>query len=73
MSELIASNLIAWELTERRMIQELVLSILLESFVFAPGSKEIYWAMSTLSQPGIAGSTSTYPELPLKISLVDRK
>lgn len=52
------------------MLAELVLSILLETFVFAPGSQKIFWAMSSLSQPVLADSDSTYPVLPLKVGFV---
>lgn len=49
---------------------ELVLSILLETFVFSPGTRKIFWAMSTLAQPVLADSNSSYPHLPLKVSFV---
>lgn len=50
---------------------ELVLSILLETFVFAPGSQEVYWAMGGLQSPVIKGSSDITPRLPLKVSFVN--
>lgn len=48
---------------------ELVISILLEAFVFEPGSKEIYWNMGILQSPVLKGSSDERPQLPLRISL----
>jgi len=52
------------------MEMKLVLSILLETFVISPGSKEIYWNMSGLQSPVVKGSTDNTPTLPLKVSFV---
>ncbi|KLO16320.1 cytochrome P450 [Schizopora paradoxa] len=49
---------------------KLALSILLETFVFSPGSKEIDWMMAGLQSPVIKGSDDITPQLPLKLSLV---
>lgn len=48
---------------------ELVLSILLETFIFSPGSKQISWAMSNVVGPYVRGEEKT--QLPLKVSLVE--
>ncbi|KAH8119663.1 cytochrome P450 [Phellopilus nigrolimitatus] len=53
------------------MEMKMVLSILLETFVFSPSSKDVFWAMSFLQSPVIKGSTSLAPELPLKVSFVE--
>ncbi|PAV20282.1 cytochrome P450 [Pyrrhoderma noxium] len=50
------------------MEMKLVLSVLLETFSFSPGSKEIFWAMSFLQSPVLKGETGLSPQLPLKIS-----
>ena len=49
----------------------MVLSILLETFVFKPG-KEINWAMAGLAAPIPKGQSESdfYPSLPLRVSLV---
>lgn len=52
-------------------IAELVLSILLESFVFSPGTKDIYWNMSGLAAPSIKGTKLGRPVMPLKLTLVE--
>jgi len=49
---------------------KLALSILLETFVFSPGSKEIEWMMAGLQSPVIKGSNDITPQLPLKLSFV---
>ncbi|KAI5118019.1 hypothetical protein M0805_003456 [Coniferiporia weirii] len=48
---------------------KMVLSLLLEKFIFSPGP-EIYWAMATQASPVVKGQTGTFPQLPLKMSLV---
>lgn len=49
---------------------ELVLSILLESFIFSPSSKEIVWNMRGLASPTIKGSKQDRPVMPMKLTLV---
>ena len=50
---------------------EVMLSILLESFKFEPGSKEIFWATAMMSSPTIKGSNDISPQLPLKVNLLE--
>ena len=50
--------------------KELVLSVLLEKFVFSPGSREIQWYTTTITTPGVKGSKDTSPQLPLNVSFV---
>jgi len=50
---------------------KLVLSVLLEAFIFFPGSKEICWNMSTFQTPTIKDSDDTTPQLPLRVSLIE--
>ena len=52
----------------------MVLSILLETFVFKP-SKEINWAMAALASPIPEGQSDgdLYPSLPIRLSLVNGK
>ena len=45
--------------------------MLLEMFVFKPGSHEIYWNMGGLQTPVIKGSTDHAPQLPMDISFVE--
>lgn len=52
---------------------ELVLSVLLETFVFSPSSKDIFWAMSFLQSPVLKGAKSLSPQLPLKLSFVEQQ
>lgn len=47
---------------------KLALSVLLETFVFSPGSKEIEWMMAGLQSPVVKGSDDITPQLPLKVS-----
>ena len=47
---------------------ELVLSILLEAFVFSPGSREIYWYSTNIASPGVKGEGHEVPRLPLNLS-----
>jgi len=51
--------------------EELVLSMLLETFVFSPGSKEIYWNMGGLQSPVTKDSQDNAPQLPLKVTFVE--
>ncbi|KAH8109751.1 cytochrome P450 [Phellopilus nigrolimitatus] len=51
------------------MEMKMVLSILLEALVFAPGP-DIFWAMSMQASPVLKGQSGLYPQLPLKVSLV---
>ncbi|KAH8115664.1 cytochrome P450 [Phellopilus nigrolimitatus] len=51
---------------------KLVLSVLLERFVFAPGP-EINWEMSGLHSPILKNSEDRSPQLPLKVTLVGNK
>ncbi|KAH8114788.1 cytochrome P450 [Phellopilus nigrolimitatus] len=53
------------------MEMKLVLSILLESFIFEPGP-DIFWAMNFLQSPVLKDSDKVVPQLPLKVKLVDR-
>ncbi|KAH8119691.1 cytochrome P450 [Phellopilus nigrolimitatus] len=53
------------------MEMKMVLSVLLETFIFSPSSKDIFWAMSFLQSPVIKGATSLSPQLPLKVSFVE--
>ena len=49
---------------------ELVLSVLLETFKFSPGSREIQWGMNAIYTPHVVGSEDTTPRLPLNVSFV---
>jgi len=49
---------------------KLVLATLLETFEFAPSSKEVYWMMSTLSVPVLENSEDRSVQLPLKVTFV---
>jgi len=51
---------------------KLALSVLLESFIFSPASCEIEWMMAVLQWPSIKGSEDKTPQLPLKLSLVNK-
>ena len=53
-----------------RFFSELVLSVLLETFVFSPGSQEIYWNMGGLQSPVVKGSTDITPRLPMNVAFV---
>ncbi len=55
-------------LVEKLYCVELALSVLLETFVFSPGSKEIEWMMAGLQSPVVKGSDDITPQLPLKVS-----
>ena len=57
--------------TALTLVTELALSVLLETFVFSPGSREIEWMMAGLNSPVIKGSDDITPQLPLKLSFVD--
>jgi len=52
------------------MEMKLVLSILLEKFVFHPGQKEIYWNMGGVANPIVKDSGTNYPQMPLKVTFV---
>lgn len=49
---------------------ELVLSVLLESFIFSPGTKEIEWVMRGLATPIIKDSGDARRTMPMKLALV---
>ncbi|KAH8115673.1 cytochrome P450, partial [Phellopilus nigrolimitatus] len=51
---------------------KLVLSVLLENFIFAPGP-DINWEMGTLHSPVVRNSENKSPQLPLKVTLVNNK
>jgi hypothetical protein len=51
-------------------LSELVLSVLLEKFVFSPGSKEIYWNMTGINTPVVKGVDDLSPQLPLNVAFV---
>lgn len=52
---------------------EMVLSVLLETFIFKPGP-EIRWAMASLAAPIRAGQDekNLYPSLPIRLELVEK-
>ena len=50
-------------------LQEVVLSLLIESFEFAPSEKEIFWQMSNIVSPTVVGG-GTKPQLPIMVKLV---
>ena len=50
-------------------LQEVVLSLLIESFEFAPSEKEIFWQMSNIVSPTVVGGESK-PQLPIMVKLV---
>ena len=52
---------------------ELILAVLLEGFIFSPGSKDITWYMNAIASPAVKGSEDASPRLPLNISLVKEK
>lgn len=47
----------------------MVLSILLESFVFEPGS-EVFWEFGFINVPVAKGTGDGMPRLPMKVSLL---
>ena len=49
-------------------LQEVVLSLLIESFEFTPSEKEIFWQMSNIVSPTVVGGTK--PQLPIMVKLV---
>ena len=49
---------------------EMVLSVLLEAFIFEPGPP-VRWEMGIITVPRLIGSTSKVPQLPLKIRAVN--
>ncbi|KAI5116489.1 hypothetical protein M0805_000623 [Coniferiporia weirii] len=51
------------------MEMKMVLSILLEAFVFEPGP-DIFWELGLISTPAAEGTKDGMPRLPLKVSLV---
>lgn len=50
----------------------MVLSVLLETFVFKPGP-DIFWVMSALAAPIPVGQKDIYPRLPIRLSLVEQE
>jgi hypothetical protein len=50
-------------------VTEIVLSLLIESFRFAPPNKEIYWQMTTIATPTVVGEGGKV-QLPLLVSKV---
>lgn len=51
-------------------LTELVLSVLLEMFIFSPGTKDIEWIMSGLATPIIKDSGDARRTMPMKLALV---
>lgn len=51
-------------------LTELVLSILLETFVFSPGNQEVHWILQGLQTPVAKDSPDNTPSLPLKVTFV---
>lgn len=49
---------------------ELVLSVLLESFIFSPGTQEIEWVMRGIAAPTTKNSLDAKRTMPLKVALV---
>lgn len=49
---------------------ELVLSVLLESFIFSPGTQEIEWVMRGIAAPTTKNSLDDRRTMPLKLALV---
>lgn len=49
---------------------ELVLSVLLESFIFSPGTQEIEWVMRGIAAPITKNSLDAKRTMPLKVALV---
>ena len=47
---------------------EVVLSVLVETFHFAPSTKEIFWRMHVISNPN-TDPVGVNPTLPLEVSL----
>lgn len=47
----------------------MVLSVLVESFIFEPG-KEVAWDMKFIAVPREVGTTDDKPRLPLKVKVV---
>ena len=47
-------------------IPELVLSVLVEAFIFKPGV-EVSWDMGVVSSPRVKDSTDIMPSLPMKV------
>lgn len=70
-AEYVDSYIYRWLVNDVDPLLELVLSILVEKFVFHPGDKEIYWNMGGVANPVIKDSATNYPELPLKMIFVE--
>lgn len=49
---------------------EIMVSMLVEKFVFEPSDKEIVWRNSIVATPVTKGNETDTPHLPLKVSLV---
>jgi len=50
--------------------EEVVLSLLIESFKFSPANKEIVWNMGGISSPSVKGHPE--PQLPLIIEMIQQ-
>ena len=50
---------------------ELILSVILESLVFTPGTNKTYWNMSNTYSPTVEGSEDISPRLLLNVSPVE--
>ena len=58
-----------YALNHSPFMTEVVLSLLIESFRFAPSKKEIYWQMTTIATPTVVGEDGEV-QLPLLVSKV---
>lgn len=47
---------------------EVVLSLLIEAFVFAPGDQEIEWLKSGIQVPIVKGQKDLMPRMPMKVT-----
>jgi hypothetical protein len=64
--------LIVIELFFSGYVLEIVLSLLIESFRFAPSKKEIFWQTTTVVTPTVLGEGGKI-QLPLQVTRVDLK
>jgi len=51
-----------------QLVLKVVLSLLIESFEFAPSNKEIFWQMTNIVTPTVVGG-GTKPQLPIVVKL----
>lgn len=53
-----------------RFVSELLLAVLLDTFLFSPGEEEAEWNMGIICSPVLKTSGDDTPRLPLKVSVI---